>query len=275
MKLTLLLCFVVGVAAIDAVIFGVVDVVVVDGVVVAPIVAPIVVAYIVAIKLCFQYVTILTYRHKAWLRGSNNSINGQCGGCRAPVTMRDSEGGKPYISGYSEDFVFELDSRVRLESFRCNDDRLRLTHNEMYEQGVDAEFGEKLAENGEEDKVRSEEIKVAYGCKGLCDAIRLIPWLYYTTFFALPICHNLLLGLHGQIPGSIRDVVGEPIFDYAVRASDKMLEFVRRPTEIKRPTKRLLPVGSFNLFSGFKIEDHLHGMETFEPLIFYDIFDKF
>ena len=67
--------------------------------------------------------------------------------------MRDSEGGKPYIGGDSEDFVFELDPRVGPERFRCGDDRLRLTHNEMYEQWVDVEFRKKLVENGEEDKV--------------------------------------------------------------------------------------------------------------------------
>ena len=171
--------------------------------------------------------------------------------------------------------MFELDPRIGPQPFRSGDDRLRLTHNEMFEQGMDIEYRKQLVEEGKEDKIRYEEIKAAYGCRGLCDAIRLLPWLDYTTFFAFPICHNLLLGLHGQIPGNIRDVVGERIFDSAVRVSDKNLAFVRRPTEIKRPTKRFLPAGSSNLFSGFKIEDHLHGMETFEPLVFYDIFDKF
>jgi hypothetical protein len=54
-----------------------------------------------------------------------------------------------------------------------------------------------------------------------------------------------------------------------------MSELVRRLSKIKRPTKRLLLAGSSNPFSGFKIEDHLHRMETFEPLIFYDVFEKF
>ena len=104
---------------------------------------------------------------------------------------------KAYIGGYSKDLLFELDPRVGPQPFRCGDDRLRLTHHEMYEQGVDVEFRKKLVDTGEEDRVRYEEIKVAYGCRGLCDAIRIIPWLDYTTFFAYPICHNLLLGLHG------------------------------------------------------------------------------
>jgi hypothetical protein len=51
--------------------------------------------------------------------------------------------------------------------------------------------------------------------------------------------------------------------------------FLRRPAETKRPTKRILPDKSSNLFSGFKIEDHLHAMETFEPLVFYSVFDAF
>ena len=102
-----------------------------------------------------------------------------------------------------------------------------------------------------------------------------MPWLDYTTFFAYSICHNSLLGLHGQIPGNIREKVGAKVFENAVRLADKQMVFIRRPAETKRPTKRLLPEKSSNLFSGFKIEDHLHGMETFEPLVFYGIFDHF
>ncbi len=102
-----------------------------------------------------------------------------------------------------------------------------------------------------------------------------MPWLDYATYFAYLICHRLLLGLHAKIPGNIRDKVGAKIFENAVRLSDKQKSFLRRPSETKRPTKRLLPEKSSNLFSGFKIEDHLHGMETFEPLIFYGIFGNF
>jgi hypothetical protein len=216
-------------------------------------------------------------RHKAWLRGSNSSLNGQCGGCRAPATIRDSEGGnnKAYIGGYSENFMFELDPRIGPQPFRCGDMRLRLTHNQMFEQALDIEYRRKLVKIGVEDKVRFDEIKAAYGCRGLCEPIRIMPWLDYTTYFAYPICHNLLLGLHGQILGNIRDKVGAKIFENAVRASDKLMMFLRRPAENKRPTKRILPEKSSNLFSGFKIEDHLHGMETFEPLVFYGMFDDF
>ena len=63
--------------------------------------------------------------------------------------------------------MFELDPRVGPESFRCGDDILRTTHNETYKQGVDVEFGKKLVKKGEEDKVRCEEIKAAYECRGL------------------------------------------------------------------------------------------------------------
>jgi hypothetical protein len=96
--------------------------------------------------------------------------------------VRDSERGKAYIGGYSKNFVVELDPRVGPEHFRCGDESLRLTHNNMCEQGVDVDFRKKLVENGEEDRVRYDEIKVAYGYKGLIDAIRLFPWLDYTTF---------------------------------------------------------------------------------------------
>jgi hypothetical protein len=97
--------------------------------------------------------------------------------------VKDLEGGKAYIGGYSEDFVCQLDPHVGPRHFRCVDDRLRLTRHEMYEQGIDFKFKKKFVENGEEDKVRYDEVKTAYGCRGLCDAIRLIPWLDYTAFF--------------------------------------------------------------------------------------------
>lgn len=145
----------------------------------------------------------------------------------------------------------------------------------MFEQALDIEYRKNLVRMGQEDQIRLEEIKAAYGCRGLCEPIRLMPWLDYSTYFAYPICHNLLLGLHSQIPGNIRDKVGAKIFEKVVRETDKQLMYVRRPSETKRPTKRLLPEKSSNLFSGFKIEDHLHGMETFEPLIFYGIFENF
>jgi len=182
---------------------------------------------------------------------------------------------KAYIGGYSEDFIFELDPRVGRESFRCGDKRLRLTHKQMFEQALDIEYRRNMVKTGQEDKIRFEELKLAYGCRGLCEPIRLMPWLDYTTYFAYPICHNLLLGLHGQIPGNIRDKVGDKIFEKAVREAEEKFKFMRRPAETKRPIKRLLPEHSSNLFSGYKIEDHMHGMETFEPLFFYDIFDGF
>ena len=56
--------------------------------------------------------------------------------------------------------------------------------------------------------------------------------------------------------------------------ADEWLLDGRRPSELKRPVKRILPAGSNNLFSGYKIEDHLHMMETFEPLVFYDVFNN-
>jgi hypothetical protein len=83
----------------------------------------------------------------------------------------------------------------------------------------------------------------------------------------------MLLGLKQQIPSNIRDKVGEKVFNAAMRKADELLEHVRRPTELKRPVKRIMPAGSNNLFSGYKIEDHLHMMETFEPMVLYKTFD--
>ncbi len=101
-----------------------------------------------------------------------------------------------------------------------------------------------------------------------------VAWLHH--LFTYPICHNLLLGLHGQfLVTYIRVKVGEKVFENAVRLADKQMVIIRRPAETKRPTKRFLPKKSSNIFSGFKIEDHLHEMETFEPLVFYGIFDHF
>jgi hypothetical protein len=83
-----------------------------------------------------------------------------------------------------------------------------------------------------------------------------------------------LLGLKQQFPTNIRDNVGGEIFTAAVREVDLRLIDVRIPFELKRPIKRILPGGSNSLFSGYKIEDHLHMMETFEPTMYYHIFDN-
>jgi hypothetical protein len=144
----------------------------------------------------------------------------------------------------------------------------------MWEQGLEIRRHEKLVANGEIEKARLDELKSAFGCRGLSDAIRKLTYADYTTFFGYPICHNMLLGLKQQLPLNIRDKVGEKIFNAAVRAADDWLMHVRRPCELKRPVKRFLPLGSNNLFSGYKIEDHLHMMESFEPLVFYSIFQR-
>ena len=56
-----------------------------------------------------------------------------------------------------------------------------------------------------------------------------------------------------------------------VQLMDKVLLRIRRPSELKRPTKRWLPKSgnTNNLLSGHKAEDHIHSMETFEPITFY------
>ena len=140
--------------------------------------------------------------------------------------------------------------------FFCGDERLRLSHDEMWEQGLEIQRHEKLVANGEIEKARYEELKAAFGCRGLSDAIRKLNYVDYSTFFGYPICHNMLQGLKQQLPINIRDKVGEKVFNAAVRAADECLLDVRRPCELKRPVKRILPERSNNLFSGYKIEDH-------------------
>ncbi len=82
----------------------------------------------------------------------------------------------------------------------------------------------------------------------------------------------MLLGLKHQFSSNIREKVGEKTFNATVRTADEYLLDVRRPFELKRPVKRILLAGSNNIFSGYKIEDNLHMMETFEPMVFYVFF---
>jgi hypothetical protein len=119
----------------------------------------------------------------------------------------------------------------------------------MWDQGLEIERHEKLLANGEIEKARLEELKAAFGCRGLSEAIRKLIYTDYSTFFGYPICHNLLLGLKQQIPNNIRDKVGVKVFNDAVKTVDECLADVRRPYELKRPVKRILPQSSNNLFS--------------------------
>ncbi len=104
--------------------------------------------------------------------------------------------------------------------------------------------------------VRLDELKAAFGCRGFSDDIRKLEYSDFSTFYGYPICHSMLLGLKQQFANTISDKVGEKIFHAAVRTADLWLLEVRRPIELKRHVKRILPAGSNNLFSGHKIEDH-------------------
>jgi hypothetical protein len=154
----------------------------------------------------------------------------------------------------------------------CGDERLRLSHDHTWEQALEIQRHEKLLEGGEIEKACLEELKAALGCRGLSDAIRKLKYSDYSTFFGYPICHNMLLALKQQFASKIRDKVGETTFNAALRTADEYLLDVQRPFELKRLVKRVLPAGSNTIFSGYKIEDHLHMMETFEPMVFYDFF---
>jgi len=71
------------------------------------------------------------------------------------------------------------------ELFYYGDERLRLNHDQMWEQGLEIQRHEELAVNGEIEKARLEELKAAFGCRGLSDAIRKLTYADYTTLFLI------------------------------------------------------------------------------------------
>jgi hypothetical protein len=70
----------------------------------------------------------------------------------------------------------------------------------------------------------------------------------------------------------MRDVRGYEQFNNARRRAHKRLAYIPRPSSQKRPVKRILPETSFNLLSGYKVEDHMHGMECYHVLVFHQNF---
>ena len=157
------------------------------------------------------------------------------------ATWRENDDGRAYIGGYSEPFEFVLDPRIGTELFFCGDERLRLAHDHMREQGLEIQRHEKPLASGEIEKARLEELEAAFGCRGLSDSIRLLKYTDYSTFFGYPIWHNMLQGFKQQLSLNMRDKVGENISNAAVRTADEWLLHVRRPCELKRPVKRILP----------------------------------
>ena len=75
--------------------------------------------------------------HKIWQRGSNNSLMGQCGGCRLPATLRVPGAvlDKAYVGGYLNPVECLLDPDIGVEYLFANDPRLNLAHHEIMAQG--------------------------------------------------------------------------------------------------------------------------------------------
>ena len=93
-----------------------------------------------------------------------------------------------------------------------------------------------------------------------------------TTFMEYPVAHCMALGLHSQFMKQMRDVLGDDAFNNACKRADRRIAYIRRPSVLKRPVKRMLPESSLNLLSGFKVEDHQHSMESYHVLLFHRTF---
>ena len=211
-------------------------------------------------------------RHKIWQRGSNSSVFGQCGGCRVPATLRDLAANKPYAGGYLRPIECVLDPNIGVELLYADNPRFALAHHEIMEQGQMVEAARVAVANAEEENIRYAEFKTATGCRGLSTPIVILEYTDSTTFFEYPVAHCMALGLHKQIMVQMRDVIGELQFLNACRRSDKRSLYLLRPSSLKRPVKRILPESSDNILSGYKVEDHQHGMECFHVLVFHRIF---
>ena len=116
------------------------------------------------------------------------------------------------------------------------------------------------AANAEEENIRYAELKTATGCRGLPTPMVILEYTDSTTFFEYPAAHCMALGLHKQIMVQMCDVIGELQFLNACRRSDKRSLYLLRPSSLKRPVKRILPVSSDNILSGYKVEAHQHGI---------------
>ena len=77
------------------------------------------------------------------------------------------------------------------------------------------------------------------------------------------------LGLHKHLMTQMRDVIGPDDFNNACRKADKRSKYWLRPSHFKRPVKRILFESSFNIMSGYKVEDHQHSLECFHVLVFH------
>ena len=105
--------------------------------------------------LCF-YVRI---RLKAEQRASNGGIT-QCSKCRTPATLRDPDDPSNthnYVGGYLEPFLYLLDVAKGEELFYAGDERLRVDHKTIVQQGLLVETMKADIKNG--GRTTKEELK--------------------------------------------------------------------------------------------------------------------
>ena len=220
------------------------------------------------LRLCIRYVL----GKKIWQRGSNNSLMGQCGGCRLPATLRDPKNEKKYAAGYTNPVPCILDPDIGVEYLFADDPRLNLAHHEIMAQGKMIEESWLEVRNCNEQLARYNELKSATGCRGLSTPIVMLEYTDASTFFEYPVAHCMALGLHKQFMIQMRECLGADQFNSACRRSDKRCAFILRPSLLKRPVKRMLPDSSLKLLSGFKVEDHQHSIKCYHVLVFHQIF---
>ena len=152
------------------------------------------------------------------------------------------------------------------------DERLRHTHSSITEQGraID-DMQDDIRQGGATTMNDLDECKTVMGCKGTSIPVAILKYTNATLLFDYPICHLLCLGLYPQILRHFIFQLG-PRFLVLIRRSDFRSSIIRRPSEMKRPIRALLPQSSDNVCSGFKIEDTIHHMENIGPLTFFTCF---
>jgi hypothetical protein len=163
-----------------------------------------------------------------------------------------------------------LDPDIGVEYLYADNPRLTLAHHEIMEQGRMVEEARVAVGRGND--VRYTELKTATGCRGLSTPIVILNYTDSTTFFEYPVAHCMALGLHKQLVTQMRDVISHTDFNDACKRADKRLKYVLRPSQLKRPVKRILPESSENIMSGYKVEDHQHALECFHVLVFHRCF---
>ncbi len=80
----------------------------------------------------------------------------------------------------------------------------------------------------------------ATGCRGISTHIANLPYTDSYTFFYYAVAHCMALGLHSQIVKQIRVVLDCDEFNNVFKRVDKRAAYLLRPSDLKRPVKRML-----------------------------------